>query len=310
MSGGQAVVIENIVYYQGVTNTDIKSLCSIYRYNIQNQKWLSAIEHTMVKAFGVGQVAGKLITVGGSNKSSLIISNNMSFYNQHTGKWTNKSPMPTARQQPTVISQPTCLVVAGGLTSLTSATCYDCTNVVEIFCTITSQWSQANSLPIACSFQSGGVNNGMVHLIGGRDGTRRLQKTFVASLHKLMGKTTVTPSLHTQEASTNKSVWSEATDTPAYDSAAFVFLDVVLALGGAASADLTIKQRVRSIYAYSVSISTWIHVGELPVALSGACVVAISPVEFLVIGGARDPSTYADVYTKTIYKGTIATKVN
>ena len=305
MSGGQAVVIENILYYHGWTNTDIKSLYSICRYNIQNQKWLSAIEHTVVTAFGVGQVTGKLVTVGGNNKNSMMISNNMSFYNQHAGKWTSKNPMPTARQQPTVISQPAYLIVAGGITSVTSKSCYECTNIVEIFSSSTSQWRKVDSLPIACGFQSGGLSNGMVYLIGGKDETSRLQKTFIASLEQLLAETTKTSTPHSQEASTENSLWREATDTPAYDPSALVLLDVVLALGGATSADSPFRQKVRSIYAYSASINSWIHVGELPVPLSGACVVALSPIEFLIIGGTEDPSTYTNVYTRAIYKGPI-----
>ena len=76
--------------------------------------------------------------------------------------------------------------------------------------------------------------------------------------------------------------------------------DMVIALGGAVSADTSERQRVKDIHAYSPSMNTWIHVGELPVALSGACVVAISPVEFLVIGGGEDGAIQT---TKTIYKG-------
>ena len=284
---------------------------TVMTYRIRNGSLLYNTQQLDFFFFSIGQVDGKLVTVGGK-KQNKIISNNMSFYNQHTGKWTNKYPMPTARQQPTVISQPTCLIVAGGFTSVTSTSCYDCTNVVEVFSISTSQWTQVDSLPIACGYQSGGVTNGMVYLIGGNEGTSRLQKTFVTSLDKLLAKVPNTLTLNIQESSTDldASPWSEATDTPAYDSSAFVTSEMVLALGGAASADLTVKRKVRTIYAYSITMNSWIHVGELPVALSGACVVAISAVEFLVIGGVEDSSTRTHEYTRTVYKGTIAAKIN
>ena len=115
---------------------------------------------------------------------------------------------PGLRVLPTVLSQPTCLIVAGGFIHITDSR--RCTNIVEVFSTSTSQWSQADSLPIgvsiACVNQSGGVSNGMVYLIGGDDWTNRLQKTFVAPLDKLLSRTSNTPNQDPDTQSKDKSL--------------------------------------------------------------------------------------------------------
>ena len=296
MVNGQAVIIENILYYSTIT-----SLYQIHCYRIHDRKWLSTIiKHPTIREFSIGKVLGMLVSIGGHNQTRLY--GTLRFYNQNTGKWIdNDNPMPTPRALPTVLSQPTCLIVAGGFTH-SDLSSWEYTNIVEIFSTSTSQWSQVDSLPIACACQTGGVSNGIVYLIGGGS-INRLQKTFVAPLDKLLSRTSSTLKPENQDPDTqseDKSPWSEAADTPAYTPSALVMSDMVIALGGAVSADKSERQRVKNIHAYSPSMNAWVRVGELLVALSGACVAAISPVEFLVIGGGEDGAVQS---TKTVYKG-------
>ena len=302
MLGGQAVIVENMLYYHGgsITNEDYAdSLFNIHRYSIKLGGWLPTIRHTANIACGIGKIGGKLISIGGCNQNNVC--NKLYYYKPDTGKWVDKkTPMPTARRIPTVISHPTCLIVAGGYTSV-PADNQAKTNAVEIFSTIVGQWSQVDGLPIPCVHLSGGVSNDTVYMVGGADSVGRLKKTFVTSLDKLLAKTFSTPM--TRDPSTkskHEPAWSEATSTPAYWPSGLIISGMVLALGGAVSADFSDKQRVKDIYAYSPSMNSWIHVGELPVALSGACVVAISPVEFLVIGGIEDGGRTC---TTTVYKG-------
>ena len=298
MSGGQAVVFEGLLYYQGAKVTISANLNTIYRYNIRVQQWISAIKHP-TRHFSIGQVSGKLVSVGGRSEQN-IVSGKMYYYNKSEGEWINRKPMPTARALPTVISQPTCLIVAGGLASLTSAYCYDCTNVVEIFSTNTKRWTRVESMPIACGFMSGGVSNGMVYLIGGEDKANRFHKTYIAPIDKLLCKITSGPSMQdlSSSLSQDEPLWIEATNTPAYSSAALVISGMVFALGGVVSAEHSAlaDQGVKNIYVYSASMNSWIHVGELPVPLSEACAVATSPVEFFVIGGIEDGAIMCTVY--------------
>ena len=301
MVNGQAVIIENILYYYGEAVPNFNygtSLYQIYCYRIHDRKWLSTtIKHPPIREFSIGKVLRVLVSIGGHNQTGLY--GTLRFYNQNIGKWIdNNTPMPTPRAQPTVISQPTCLIAAGGgIHSDLSNWVF--TNIVEIFSTSTSQWSKVDSLPIACACQTGGVSNGMVYLIGGIS-TNRLGKSFVAPLDKLLSRTSNTPNQDPSTQSEDKSSWSEAADTPTYNPSALVMSDMVIAVGGAVSADTSKKQRVKDVHAYSPSMNAWIRVGELPVALTGACVVAISPVEFLVINGVEDGAIQA---IKTVYKG-------
>ena len=163
------MIIKNIVCYYGETGTapiHLTSFCwQIHCYSIQDQKWLStAIKHSTRRAFGIGKVSGKLVSIGGFNQTKFC--GTLCFYNSNTGKWIdNNTPMPTPRVLPTVISQPTCLIVVGGAIGSDQSN-WEYTNVVEVFSTSTSQykWSQVDSLPIACACQTGGVSNGIVSI--------------------------------------------------------------------------------------------------------------------------------------------------
>ena len=99
--------------------------------------------------FGLGQVNGKLVAVGGEKGSHLTPcpTNEVYTYNERSQKWKHTvPPMPTARHSICVLSLQSALVVAGGDRALGSYIA-----AVEIFKLDTSQWYRTDPLPIACS---------------------------------------------------------------------------------------------------------------------------------------------------------------
>ena len=59
---------------------------------------------------------------------------------------------------------------------------------------------------------------------------------------------------------------------------------MVLAIGGVQSSDPSSEQ-TKSVYAYSPSMDSWFHIGDLPTTVYGATISSLSPTEFIVIGG-------------------------
>ena len=68
-----------------------------------------------VKWFGLGQVNGQLVAVGGKKENDLTTSNDVYVYDGPSQMWEQTiPPMLTARDSPGVLSLPSMLIVAGG----------------------------------------------------------------------------------------------------------------------------------------------------------------------------------------------------
>ncbi len=131
-SEGQAVTINGKVYYGGGFCDDDDDQFCLHCYDPPQDVW-STLPRLPVRWFGLGEVKGELVAVGGVG-SSHSVSNVVHVFDKGRN-W--KQPMPTARDSPTVVTLPTHLVVAGGVYS------GDC---VEIYNISTSQWSETDSM--------------------------------------------------------------------------------------------------------------------------------------------------------------------
>ena len=301
MHSGQSVVINGKVYYGGGVCDKYSDVHNIHCYNPLQDKWMT-LPPTSVRYFGLGQINGELVTVGGLRT---IEGTNRSTHSQGIHNFEELSqawkkfipPMPTARYVPTVLSHPSCLVVAGGMNYLENSTL----DTVEIYNINTSQWSQTDKLPIACHLLSGVVSEDMVYLVGGRDDEQRQNRTLTASINELFYHAVTQPN-EEQIANASQecdSAWNEVANTPAHRSFAVIVSGMVLAMGGVRSYDFSEYQPVKGIYAYSTSMNSWIQIGDLPAPVAGMAIAALSPTKFVVIGGLNEDRTIS----KTVYKG-------
>ena len=113
---GRTVVINGKVYCAGVTGFDATEYI-VYCYDPSQDEW-STLLPLPVKYFGLGQVSGKLIAIGGQKKNNHVPTNLVYTYDEDSQKWRQRiPPMPTAREFPGVLSLHSALVVAGGSTS-------------------------------------------------------------------------------------------------------------------------------------------------------------------------------------------------
>ncbi len=286
MSSGQAVTINGKVYYGGGFCDDDDDEYCVHCYDPPQDVW-STLPRLPVRYFGLGEVKGELVAVGGAD-SFRSKSNMVHEFNKGRNWKQTIPPMPTTRAWPAVVSLPTHLVVAGGLRFLGALT-----DKVEIYNISTSQWSETDKLPYACEDQRGIVYNNTVYLMGG-SAVNHLNKVCAAQVDKLISAD------HQDDGSAKKSdsVWNTISNTPSYAPSPVTISDTLFAIDGVDSE----RKAIQRIYAYSSSMDSWLYVGDLPSPIAFAATVSLSPTECLVIGGDNKNDEYKSTVLKLSLK--------
>ena len=159
MALAHTVVIRDRVYYGGGA-ADYGEY-QVFCYTPSEGKW-NPLPLRDVRGFGLGQVRGKLVTVGGRKKSGRYITNEVYEFDEVTQSWKQSltiPPMPTARHSPAVLSHHSTLTVAGGfhLSQWLS--------VVEVF--KEENWYTTEPLPFPWRDASSLSINNRWYLLGG-----------------------------------------------------------------------------------------------------------------------------------------------
>ena len=270
----------------------------VYCYDPSQDNW-TTLPPLPVKWFGLGQVNGKLVAVGGWKKSDGRATNEVYTYDERSRKWKQTiPPMPTARHSPGVLSLQSALVVAGGVTPIS----VECTAAVEIFKADTSQWYRTDQLPTACQDISPVVIGNTCYALGGYDWPLRLNQALYASVDDLL-RNAVPVNQTTHSGSTDTlSAWKTLANTPTYAPAAAVLAGNLLAIGGKETSEGGADKK--EVYMFSPSTNSWIYISDLPEPRSHTAVAVLSSTEILVIGGWCG----GRVSTAT-YKGTLQLKL-
>ena len=186
----RSIVIGGAVFVAASNSHDV------LRYETRSDQW-SVLPSCPVSHFGLGQLSGKLVTVGGGDGRGAI--NDVYTYVQETQQWEKSiPPMPTPRQWPTVVTYNSSITVCGGEGG---------DRVVEVFNSVTAQWHTAAPLPVACAYMQLTIINDTCYLGGG--GSSR--SIMCASLPSLFQSS----SPHEQQTSAQQqSVWTVLPDTP------------------------------------------------------------------------------------------------
>ena len=262
----------------------------VYCYDPSQDKW-TTLPPPPVVYFGVGQVSGKLVTVGGMKMSHNLPNYELYMYDERSQKWKQTiPPIPTARYSPSVLSLQSALVVAGGYTvsSYTAA--------VEIFRSNISQWYRTDPLPTVCSDISLVVIGNTCYALGGYNGVY-LNQALYASIDDLLG--TAVPANQTTHngSSDTQSAWKTLPNTPTYGPAAAVLAGNLLAIGGEETSIGGAPKK--EVYVYSLSANSWVYISDLSAPQSGTAVAVLSSTRIMVIGGWDGDSM------NTVYKCTL-----
>ncbi len=298
MAIGQAIVINEKVYYGGgLCEINEHEFC-VQCYELISNTW-SLLPKAAVRRFGMGIINGRLVLVGGTRENFQQMST-VRILRENSKSWTRSATIPSmsiARSRPAVVSLATHLVVAGG--TLQSETPI---KAVEIYDIATSQWSTTHQLPYGCWDLQGTVCNNRIYFIGGYNTEYRLNRVLSAKLDDLISTSTFSRDPQNEDKSPNSTqVWTENQNTPSYRPSAVTMGSIMLAAGGTDTADLLQILPAQKLHAYSVSMNSWIPIGDLPATVAFSAFVPISQTEFLMMGG-RDANWYMrpDVYKVTL----------
>ena len=293
MDEAQTVVIRDRVrdrVYCGGGGSTPSEQYRIFRYNSSENIW-NDLPPCDVQFFGLGQVRGKLVTVGGM-KSDDSVTNEVQEFDEATNSWEKHSipPMPTARFSPAVLSHHSTLTVAGGYA-------HNCISDVEIFKEETSEWYTTDSLLFPCRDLSSILIDNRWYLLGGTaEGEIYSNHAVCAHVDLLLQKALPRDQASTDRDSTNNSAWEDLPNTPLYAPAAATLSTSLLAVGGTTTNRSSKPQA--AVHVYSPCTKAWIHISDLPAPLMTAATAILSPTELLVIGGWNGP-----YYQTKVYKG-------
>ena len=302
LSEGQTIVLNGKVYYGG-GNTDNKAdEYVVYCYDPSQDKW-TTLPPLPVKYFGLGQVNGNLVAIGGLKKNhSGGPTDEVFMFDARaviTQKWkhTTIPPMPTARSFAGVLSLQSALVVAGGdIGKYTS--CHS--GAVEIFRPETSRWYKTDPLLRKCRDVAVVAIDGMCYVLGGYDFPRCLNQVLYASVDDLLRNAVPANQTTHSGSSDTQSAWKTLPNTPTYKPAAAVLAGGLYAVSGRDAAEEETSGKTK-VHFYSLATKAWIHVCDLPALQLDGAVASLLLSEMLVIGGWGEDKQMVN----TVYKGAL-----
>ena len=269
--------------FTGKTGTERR----VFKYNPNQDMW-SQLPICPTCYFGLTQLDGKLVTMGGSRIYKIVPINDVYVF-QQSKTWENSiiPPLLTARFYPTAFNYKSTLIVSGGYTHWeTDSKLKVRTNVVEVFQTETYQWYHAEPLPVAHSNMSCAIANDICYLIEGSklDGASR--RAYCTSLSNLI--TRALPPNHPKTSSTRQVIpsphtWHVLPECPLYYFTAAELGGCVLAIGGRGYG----KFPSSAVHMYSPSTNSWVRIssGDLPVPRFFAAATQLEGGEVIFVGG-------------------------
>ena len=303
MNRPQVVVIGDKIYVGGGSTDSRADSYLVFQYNSVGGEW-TTLPPCPVRYFGLGQLSGELLTVGGVKHSAIVfgkISGKVYRYKPASKKWKKSlHPMPTARFCLCVVSSESALTACGGTTGFSDNKPILSTSV-EVYTTETSQWHTTDPLPIPCDTMSSTTISGAAYLLGrfttDSTPTKTLVYAPVVPLIKKAVSQPQQPASAAMQSDSASSAWKTLQDTPLYGSAAVNLGGTLLTIGGRDDN----KTKSPSIYIYIPATNSWkrMESGDLPELRYDCSAVDLSANRLLVIGGRDENSKI----TNTVFLG-------
>ena len=307
MSSHHIVRIGSTIYCGGGYTGSVDTSRLMFQYNPKQDTW-SQLPICPTLHFGLTQLDGKLVTVGGRRIDQPTRINEVYIF-QESETWENTiiPPMPTARSHTTAVNYRSTIVVSGGLTHWhNDSKLRTYTTAVEVFQTKTYQWHHAKPLPVAHSRMSCAVVDGTFYLIGGdKSGGYASRQAYCTSVSNLISgalppdhpETSSTP-----QASPSPPTWQVLPECPLYYSTAAELGGCLLAIGGKDDSNSPSS----AVHMYSPSTNSWVRIssGDLPVPRYFAAATQLEGGEVIFVGGnikLNSPTKKLGSPTKTVF---------
>ena len=258
-------------------NADVDNQQQVMYYRPEKRAW-GTLGRYQLSLFAMAVLGGNrlLVLVGGYDITTDTYSRSLVQWDAKGRYWRRIfRPMPTARSDAAAIGYKDYLVVAGGSNGEENLT------TVEVLDTRVVQWSTVASLPApiegliqsAPQIDAARPELDTWFLMGWETGLRQPALTFSLSLHQL-----------TQQLGGGEPAgWAMLPPPPLACCGAVTFRGCLLAVGGKDRHG----GRKKDIHLYLPGTCEWLRVSELPVAKHNCCCFALSPEEFMVIGGTE-----------------------
>ena len=286
MTEHHIVRIGSTIYCGGGYAGSIDTSRLLFQYNPQQDTW-SQLPICPTVHFGLTQLDGKLVTVGGRRLNQPTCINEVYIF-QESDTW-DKSipPMPTARSHPTAVNYKSTIVVSGGITHWhTDNKLRTYTTAVEVFQTKTLQWHHAEPLPVAHSRMSCVIVCDTCFLIGGNILDAASRQTYCTPVSNLISQ--ALPPDHpetssTPQASPSPPTWQVLPECPLSHSTAAELGGCLLAIGGWDDSGF----QSLAVHMYSPSTNSWVRIssGDLPVPRFLAAATQLEGGEVIFVGG-------------------------
>ena len=260
----------------------------VFQYNPKQDTW-SQLPICPTLSFGLTQLDGKLVTVGGRRIGQIIPINDVYVF-QESETWENLiiPPLPTPCMYPTAVNYKSTIVVSGGLTHWhNDYKLRTYTTAVEVFQTKTYQWHHAEPLPVAHNSMSCAVVDGTFYFIGGNRSDGASRQAYCTSVSNLISRPL--PPDHpetssTPQASHSPPTWQVLPECPLSYFTAAELGGCLLAIGGWDDSNSPSS----AVHMYSPSTNSWVRIssGDLPVPQSFAAATQLEGGEVIFVGGA------------------------
>ena len=293
MSQHHIVRIGSTIYCGGYTG-NVDTARQVLQYNPKQDTW-SQLPICSTFKFGLTQLDGKLVIVGGRRLDPTYIPINDVYVFQESETWENSTipPLLTARIFPTAVNYKSTIVVSGGLTHWhNDYKLKTYTTAVEVFQTKTYQWHHAEPLPVAHCGMSCVIVDDSCYLIGGtKSGGYISTQAYCTSVSNLISRalppdhpeTSITP-----QASPSLPTWQVLPECPLYYSTAAELGGCLLAIGGGTDDGYSPSS---AVHMYSPSTNSWVRIfsGELPVPRYYGAATQLEGGEVIFVGGEVKP---------------------
>ena len=274
----QAVVIDGYVYVGGGGADNNVTRCLVFRYAPLQDEW-TTLPLSPVKWFGVGQLLGKLVLVGGVLRSADELTASIHTFENESQQWvTSIPPMPTARRAPAVASHSAAIIACGGKGEGNAVLA-----IVEVYNSETRQWYTVDPLPSPREWQSCVMIGDTWFLVGGYENATMISARMSVISTSITAILERTKSLNSNDTA---SLWESLPNVHYYISAAATVSGCLLALGGYRQDSRSgILHPQASLHAYCPGSSSWVHVGDLPSPRARCTTILLPTNELLIIGG-------------------------
>ena len=267
MTAAQCVLIGSTLYIGGGQNKP--------NPNIRNQiiaidcKHISVVQlpGSPVIQFGLGNISGKLLAIGGKNADNEIMTDKI--YEFDDEQWTESTipALSKPRARICVVSQTEdessgCVVACGGICIKNTAT-----NLVEVYQKDSPRWITVTPLPKSRAALRMTVLHDTVYLLGGYECLLQesMQDCFSISKSNLFNDS-------------RNIVWDTLPEVPSKSASPAHICGTLLAIGGITLMNDTKSKR--AIHAYNISLRKWVHIADLPFELTNATTATLSHEKF------------------------------